>query len=77
MAHGGGEFMPDLTGGTADGAMSQLSGSLRVEDVSGKHRSVPMNATGWKVCTQQPAPGARIEPGRTIVLGAVKEDEDC
>ncbi|MEV7280525.1 hypothetical protein [Streptomyces sp. NPDC093111] len=68
--------MPDLVGGSVAGAMAQLSGSMLVEDVSGKGRTVPMNAEGWKICTQEPGPGAALD-GTRIHLGAVKKDEDC
>ncbi|MGW5420545.1 hypothetical protein [Streptomyces sp. NPDC003943] len=77
MAQGDGEFMADLRGGSVERAMGQLTGGMQVEDVSGQGRQVPMNATDWKICTQDPAPGARIEPGKRIVLGAVKQDESC
>ncbi|MFF0430945.1 hypothetical protein ACFYU9_01780 [Streptomyces sp. NPDC004327] len=77
MAQGGGEFMADLAGGSVAGAAAQITGSMQFEDASGQGRSVPMNAEDWKICTQNPAPGARIEPGQTIVLGAVKKDEKC
>ncbi|MGW4160777.1 PASTA domain-containing protein [Streptomyces sp. NPDC004788] len=77
MAQGDGEFMADLRGGSVESAMGQLTATMQVEDVSGQGREVPMNATDWKICTQDPAPGARIESGKTIVLGAVKKDENC
>ncbi|MFF9838399.1 hypothetical protein [Streptomyces sp. NPDC013740] len=69
-------YMPDLVGGSVAGAMSQLSGGMLVEDVSGKGRTVPMYAADWKICTQEPAPGAAID-GSEIHLGAVKKDETC
>ncbi|GAA3387842.1 hypothetical protein [Streptomyces roseoviridis] len=75
-AAGGG--MPDLIGGSVAGAYAQLSGSMRFEDVSGQGRMVPVRtsaAADWKICTQQPAPGAAVDG--TIVLGAVKKNESC
>ncbi|MER8041355.1 hypothetical protein [Streptomyces sp. NPDC094032] len=69
-------YMPDVVGGSVAGAMAQFSGSMLVEDVSGKGRSVPMNAEDWKVCTQEPAAGAALDGGQ-IHLGAVKKGEDC
>ena len=69
-------FMPDLRGGSVAGAYGQLSGSMRFEDASGQGRTVPTTGEDWKVCTQDPAPGARVE-GLTIVIGAVKNDENC
>ncbi|MFD5329126.1 hypothetical protein [Streptomyces sp. NPDC127092] len=69
-------FMPDLRGGSVAGAYGQLSGSMRFEDASGQGRTVPTTSEDWKVCTQDPAPGARVE-GRTMVIGAVKQDENC
>ncbi|MFI8961749.1 hypothetical protein ACIGO8_06500 [Streptomyces sp. NPDC053493] len=74
--HVTGKFMADLVGGTVVGAVGQLEGSMRVEDVSGQGRIVPMNAPDWKICTQDPAPGAALD-GQEIVLGAVKTNEDC
>uniref|UniRef100_UPI0036B2D290 hypothetical protein n=1 Tax=Streptomyces sp. NPDC012769 TaxID=3364848 RepID=UPI0036B2D290 len=75
-AEGGG--MPDLIGGSVAGAYGRLSGSMRFEDVSGQGRMVPVQssaASDWKICTQQPAPGAPING--TVVLGAVKKNENC
>lgn len=69
-------FMPDLIGGSVAGAMAQMSGGMLVEDVSGKGRTVPMNAVDWKICTQEPAPGAALD-GTRIHLGAVQKDETC
>lgn len=72
-------FMPDVVGGSVAGAVGQLEGTLRVDDVSGQGRVVPTDgaATGWKICTQQPGPGAALDGGQRIVLGAVKTDESC
>ncbi|MET9951806.1 hypothetical protein ABZ135_09700 [Streptomyces sp. NPDC006339] len=75
-AAGGG--MPDLIGGSVAGAYGQLSGSMRFEDISGKGRMVPVQssaAADWKICTQDPAPGAAVTG--TIVLGAVMKNETC
>ncbi|MFI8521137.1 hypothetical protein ACIGEZ_25455 [Streptomyces sp. NPDC085481] len=69
-------YMPDVIGGSVAGAVGQITGGMLVEDVSGKGRIVPMNAPDWKICTQEPAPGAAID-GTRIHLGAVKKDEDC
>ncbi|MFJ9575682.1 hypothetical protein ACIRQF_04700 [Streptomyces sp. NPDC101191] len=71
---GRGGGLPDMIGGSVAGAYSQLTGGLRVEDVSGKGRSVPVDspaAADWKICTQE------LAPDGTAVLGAVKKDEDC
>ncbi|WP_128977021.1 hypothetical protein [Streptomyces roseicoloratus] len=69
-------FMPDFRGEGVAAVYGRISGSMRFEDVSGQGRTVPATGEDWKVCTQEPVPGARIE-GLTIVFGAVKNDENC
>ncbi|MEV5969387.1 hypothetical protein [Streptomyces sp. NPDC051921] len=71
---GRGGGLPDMIGGSVAGAYSQLTGGLRVDDVSGKGRIVPVDspaAADWKICTQE------LAPDGTAVLGAVKKDEHC
>ncbi|MEV6329012.1 hypothetical protein [Streptomyces sp. NPDC051909] len=73
-------FMPDLVGVSVMSAYGRLSGSMRFEDVSGQGRIVPVQsgaAEEWKVCTQTPAPGAAVTDGQEMVIGAVKNSEDC
>ncbi|MFF8602447.1 hypothetical protein ACF065_20955 [Streptomyces sp. NPDC015232] len=73
-------FMPDLVGQSVMSAYGQLSGSMRFEDASGQGRVVPTGdarAEEWKVCTQEPKPGAAVASGQQLVIGAVKNSENC
>ncbi|MET8508670.1 hypothetical protein ABZV60_29130 [Streptomyces sp. NPDC004787] len=73
-------FMPDLVGQSVTSAYGQLSGSMRFEDASGQGRIVPTGdarAEEWKVCTQDPKAGAAVADGQEMVIGAVKNTENC
>ncbi|MEU5774452.1 PASTA domain-containing protein [Streptomyces venezuelae] len=69
--------MPDFRGRTLTDVHSTVGWRTRVDaaDLSGFRRHVLWPAN-WKVCTQSPAPGQRLD-GETITLGVVKTGERC
>ena len=48
----------------------------RVVDVSGDGRMV-LKSSNWKICQQEPAPGARLKAGKEALIGVVKWEEGC
>lgn len=72
-----GGTMPDFRGKAVKAARGALdsSTSLSVKDASGDDRFILMESN-WKVCTQQPAPGAALN-GQPVTLTAVKFGESC
>ncbi|MFI9001907.1 hypothetical protein [Streptomyces sp. NPDC053541] len=71
-----GGTMPDFRGKSVNVARSALpdNASITVTDAS-QDRMVLMESN-WKVCTQTPAPGTRID-GRPVTFEAVKFEETC
>ncbi|MFJ2768799.1 hypothetical protein [Streptomyces sp. NPDC087300] len=69
--------MPELRGRGLMHVFSTLDYRTRVEvrDVGGSHRNV-LWPLSWKVCTQSPAPGAKLD-GETVTVGVVKNGERC
>ncbi|MET8689938.1 hypothetical protein ABZV77_37615 [Streptomyces sp. NPDC004732] len=69
--------VPDFRGKTLTGVYSAVGFRTQVDvhDLSGFRRHVLWPAN-WKVCTQSPAPGQRLE-GEAITIGAVKTGEQC
>ncbi|MEU3553807.1 PASTA domain-containing protein [Streptomyces fragilis] len=52
--------------------------SVAVEDATLDHRSVSPDATGWRVCFQQPSADRRVLPKyQEVTLYAVPEAEEC
>ncbi|MFD9213212.1 hypothetical protein ACFVY9_08870 [Streptomyces sp. NPDC059544] len=72
-----GATMPDFRGKSVRVARRSLDTStgLRAEDASPEGRIVLVESN-WRVCTQDPAPGAPLN-GRPVMLTAVKFDESC
>jgi hypothetical protein len=72
-----GNPMPDLIGKSLNVAIASLpsSTSITPRDVSGQHRVIII-ASNWKVCSQQPGPGATFS-GQPVSFGVVKFGESC
>ena len=72
-----GGTMPDLAGESAKAARQALpaTASITVEDAAGESRMVLMESN-WKVCSHEPAPGAKLN-GQPVTLKAVKFEEHC
>ena len=72
--------MPPLVGVNLEVARDQLlalgSSILDQRDAKGLGRS-PVIYSGWKVCAQDPAPGALVPIGQMITLTAAKLAEAC
>jgi hypothetical protein len=75
--------MPDLTGndlqGAQDAIQSLTNGAIFFtdsHDASGQGRNQILDR-GWQVCTQDPAPGSKINPDTNIDFGVVRETEQC
>ncbi len=51
------------------------STSITSKDITGQDRSIFVESN-WKVCTQNPKPGARFN-GQPVTLGVVKFGEPC
>ncbi|MFC7303292.1 hypothetical protein ACFQVC_03565 [Streptomyces monticola] len=69
--------MPDFRGKPLESVYRQVDYRTRVDlvDASGFDRNVlwPLN---WKVCTQSPAPGKKLN-GEAVTLRVVKDEEKC
>ncbi|WP_425247557.1 hypothetical protein [Streptomyces sp. NEAU-NA10] len=72
-----GATMPDYVGKSVKVARQSLDSgtSITVEDASGDDRFVIVESN-WKVCTQTPAAGTRID-GEPVTFTAVKFGESC
>jgi cytoskeletal protein RodZ len=72
-----GATMPDYVGKSVKVARQSLdsSTSITVKDASGDDRFVLVESN-WKVCTQTPAAGTRID-GQPVTFTAVKFGESC
>ena len=72
--------MPALVGGNLQLAQDtlQAAGSYVLDqtDASGLFR-VQINDSNWRVCTQDPAPGAVVPTDTMVTLGSVKLSETC
>lgn len=72
--------MPDLTGTNLQESQDRLqamgSWLMDQEDASGRGRTQVIDSN-WKVCSQDPAPGATTDPASTVTLRVVKLDEQC
>ena len=72
--------MPALVGVNLQLAQDtlQAAGSYLVDqtDASGLSR-VQINDSNWRVCTQDPAPGAVVATDALVTLGSVKLSETC
>jgi hypothetical protein len=73
----GGTEMPRLTGKSVKVARLSLdtSTSMSVKDASGEDRAILVESN-WKVCSQDPKPGAKLT-GQPVSLTAVKFEEAC
>lgn len=71
-----GNTMPDFVGTSVKSARGALdsSTSITVTDAGGD-RMVLMESN-WKICTQDPKPGAALD-GRPVEFAAVKFEESC
>ncbi|MFM9448625.1 PASTA domain-containing protein [Streptomyces acidiscabies] len=72
-----GATMPDFRGKSVKAARQALDSStgITADDVSGESRMILLESN-WKVCTQNPKPGARLD-GQPVEFGAVKFGESC
>ena len=72
-----GQTMPNLIGKSLNVAIATLPSSTSVtpQDISGQDRVILVQSN-WKVCTQQPKPGAQFD-GQPVTFGVVKFDESC
>jgi hypothetical protein len=72
-----GQPMPNLNGKSLNVAAGSLpsSTSITSKDITGQDRSIFVESN-WKVCTQNPKPGARFN-GQPVTLGVVKFGEPC
>lgn len=71
------DTMPNLQGKSVKVARQALESgaSITVKDVTGQDRFVVMESN-WKVCSQNPAAGAKYSE-QPVTFGATKFDEDC
>jgi len=69
--------MPDFHGKAVKAARGALdsSTSITVTDATGDSRMILVESN-WKVCTQDPAPGAKLN-GQPVEFTAVKFEENC
>lgn len=69
--------MPELRGRGLMHVFSTLDYRTRVDvrDIGGAHRHV-LWPLSWKVCTQSPAAGQRLDGG-PVTIGVVKNGERC
>ncbi|MGP4009187.1 PASTA domain-containing protein [Streptomyces sp. 4N124] len=72
-----GATMPDFKGKSVKVAREALdpSTSITVNDASGQDRIIVIESN-WKVCSQDPAPGTKLQ-GQPVTLNAVKFEESC
>ncbi|BDH06637.1 PASTA domain-containing protein [Streptomyces seoulensis] len=72
-----GGTMPSFTGKSVAAARDALDSgtSFTVQDASGQDRFILVESN-WKVCSQEPAAGAKVN-GQPVTLGAVKFEESC
>ncbi|MFJ4002124.1 PASTA domain-containing protein [Streptomyces sp. NPDC090023] len=72
-----GGTMPSFTGKSVAAARDALDSgtSLTVQDISGQDRFILVESN-WKVCSQEPAAGAKMN-GQPVTLDAVKFEEEC
>ncbi|WP_234306688.1 PASTA domain-containing protein [Streptomyces sp. NRRL F-2799] len=72
-----GGTMPSFNGKSVAAARDALDSgtSFTVEDASGQDRFILIESN-WKVCSQEPAPGAKVN-GQPVNLKAVKFEEEC
>ena len=72
--------MPAVVGGNLQLAQDTLQalGSYVMDQTDAKGLSrVQINDSNWKVCTQNPAPGAVVPIDTMVTLGSVKLTETC
>lgn len=72
-----GATMPDFKGKSVKVAREALpsNASIVVNDASGEGRVIVIESN-WKVCSQEPAAGTKLE-GQPVTLNAVKFEESC
>ncbi|MYS95639.1 MULTISPECIES: PASTA domain-containing protein [Streptomyces] len=72
-----GASMPDFKGKSVKVAREALpsNASIVVNDASGEGRVIVIESN-WKVCSQEPAAGTKLE-GQPVTLNAVKFEETC
>ncbi|MEU1018008.1 MULTISPECIES: hypothetical protein [unclassified Streptomyces] len=72
-----GATMPSFQGKAVKVARGALDSgtSITVNDASGQDRIIFMESN-WKVCSQEPAAGAKLD-GRPVTLSAAKFEESC
>jgi hypothetical protein len=72
--------MPQLVGMVLQDAQDKLqsmgSYMLDQQDATGLNRMQVLDSN-WKVCSQDPAPGARVPLSATVSLASVKLSESC
>ncbi|MFE3031564.1 PASTA domain-containing protein [Streptomyces canus] len=72
-----GATMPDFAGKSVKAARSSLdsSTSITVKDATSESRIIVVESN-WKVCTQDPKAGAKLD-GQPVTFTAVKYEETC
>lgn len=71
------DAMVDFSGKSLKAARRSLpsNASIRTSDASDRDRTILIESN-WRVCTQDPAPGAKYD-GEPVAFTAVKFDETC
>lgn len=72
--------LPDVSGSNASDAFTKLTDvgftNVDVQDASSEDRSVILKSN-WQVCSLKPDAGTKVGVDTTVVLLAVKNNEDC
>lgn len=72
--------LPDVSGSNASDAYTKLTDqgftNVDVQDASSEDRTVILKSN-WQVCSLKPDAGANVSVDSTVVLLAVKNNEDC
>lgn len=72
-------FMPNVTGlhlNEADQEIGDLVSNTKWVDATGEGRNW-WDETNWQVCSQTPAPGAKVRATTNVVLNIVQLDQTC
>jgi hypothetical protein len=72
--------LPDVAGSNASDAYTKLTdlgfANVDVQDASSEDRTVILKSN-WQVCSLKPTAGAEVSVDSTVILLAVKNNEDC
>lgn len=71
-----GKAMPDFVGKAVTAATGSLPGGTAIRTTDARGSRAIIIGSNWKICTQNPAPGAAFK-GRTVRFTAVKFGERC